>query len=299
MWGLLEQPTVHEGVAARAMERKGFVLDRCELNRQIKADNALLRELQKQVAKIAQAVMDTIPALAEGLESLRQKLLVYRYQFLHFRSYRRDAEHELRQVKPDIRRFEKLVTEIKEKIRERKQLTVEKNAAPIWNLVKKHDLSQRLAQVTEELEELRSEKAAILARFDRTEDKEMKEVKTWAKQQAKTVQDLKAKENHCEEEFDSALEEYQKLDEKGERFDQNELWAERLKHREAKTQDAKEKMRGHFGKAFRSDLMRRAEAEVKESLPNDERSLWRYLDQKRRKQRETMRQKPPKRDYER
>ena len=281
------------------MERQGFISDRCELNRQIKADNALLRELRRQVAKIAQAVMDAIPALAEGLESLRQKQLIYRYQFLHFRHCRMEVDDELNQVKPDIRRFEELVAEIKEKVRERKQLTAEKNAVPIWNLVRKHELSQQLAQVMEELEELRSEKAAILARFDRTEDKEMKEVKSWAKQQEKNVRDLKAKETHCEEEFDAALDEYQKLSEKGERFDQNELWTERLKHRDAKTQDAKEKMQGHFGKAFRSDLMRRAEADVKESLPKDERSLWRYLDQKRRKQRETMRQKPQKRHYER
>ena len=31
--GLDEQPTIHEGVAARALERKGIVSDRCELNR--------------------------------------------------------------------------------------------------------------------------------------------------------------------------------------------------------------------------------------------------------------------------
>ena len=36
--GLDEQPTVHEGVIARAMENKGFISDRCELNRQIKRD---------------------------------------------------------------------------------------------------------------------------------------------------------------------------------------------------------------------------------------------------------------------
>ena len=47
--GLLQQPTVHEGVVARAMEKKGIISDRCELNRQIKADNALLRELRGQV----------------------------------------------------------------------------------------------------------------------------------------------------------------------------------------------------------------------------------------------------------
>ena len=38
--GLTEQPTIHEGVVARALEKKGIVSDRCELNRQIKADNA-------------------------------------------------------------------------------------------------------------------------------------------------------------------------------------------------------------------------------------------------------------------
>lgn len=44
--GLDEQPTIHEGVTARAMEAKGIVADRCELNRQIKADNALLLKSQ-------------------------------------------------------------------------------------------------------------------------------------------------------------------------------------------------------------------------------------------------------------
>ena len=42
--GLTEQPTIHEGVVARALEKKGIISDRCEINRQIKADNALLRE---------------------------------------------------------------------------------------------------------------------------------------------------------------------------------------------------------------------------------------------------------------
>ena len=37
-----EQPTIHEGYVAQAMERRGLIADRCEVNRQIKADNALL-----------------------------------------------------------------------------------------------------------------------------------------------------------------------------------------------------------------------------------------------------------------
>ena len=57
--GLDEQPTIHEGVAARALERKGIMSDRCELNRQIRADNALLQELKELVKKLVQTVKNT------------------------------------------------------------------------------------------------------------------------------------------------------------------------------------------------------------------------------------------------
>lgn len=55
------------------MEKKGIISDRCELNRQIKADNALLRELRGQVKKLVQAVRNTLPALTEAMENLRSE----------------------------------------------------------------------------------------------------------------------------------------------------------------------------------------------------------------------------------
>jgi plasmid mobilization system relaxase len=74
--GLDEQPTIHEGVTARALEKKGIVSDRCELNRQIKADNALLRELKAAVKKLMQVVKVAVPALAEAMEFLRANMIV-------------------------------------------------------------------------------------------------------------------------------------------------------------------------------------------------------------------------------
>lgn len=59
--GLDEQPTIHEGVTAQALERKEIISDRCEINRQIKADNALLRELKAQVKKLIQAIKIRFP----------------------------------------------------------------------------------------------------------------------------------------------------------------------------------------------------------------------------------------------
>ena len=51
--GLDELPTIHEGVTARALEQKGIIADRCEINRQIKANNALLRALKAAARKLA------------------------------------------------------------------------------------------------------------------------------------------------------------------------------------------------------------------------------------------------------
>ena len=77
---LLEPPAVYEGMVAKTMEKKGIITGRCEQNRQIKAGNALLRELRGQVKKLAQVVKNTLPALAEAMENLRKKLLLFYYQ---------------------------------------------------------------------------------------------------------------------------------------------------------------------------------------------------------------------------
>ena len=50
--GLDELPTIHE----QTSERKGIVSDCCEINRKIKADNALLWELKAEIKKLAAIV---------------------------------------------------------------------------------------------------------------------------------------------------------------------------------------------------------------------------------------------------
>ena len=102
--GLDEQPTIHEGVAARALEKKGIISDRCELNRQIKADNALLRELKSLVTKLMNAVKNTIPAIAEAMETVRQKMIVFRYQLLRIGAGKKQINDTLQVIQPDLRR---------------------------------------------------------------------------------------------------------------------------------------------------------------------------------------------------
>ena len=56
--GIDEQPTIHEGVSAHIIEQRGGVSERCEMNRQIKADNALLLEIKKQIKKLSAIVIN-------------------------------------------------------------------------------------------------------------------------------------------------------------------------------------------------------------------------------------------------
>ena len=154
--GLDEQPTIHEGVAARALEQKGIISDRCELNRQIKADNALLRELKSLVKKLMDAVKNTVPALAEVMETVRQKMIIFRYQLLHIGAGKEKLADTLQIVKPDLRRYENIVRQFKGKIRECRTLLDEKKAIPAIQIFRYRELAQKIAGLTEDIEELKS-----------------------------------------------------------------------------------------------------------------------------------------------
>lgn len=274
--GLPELPTVHEGVTARTMERKGYTADRCELNRQIKADNAFLRELRRQMERIAKAVLDTIPAIARALEALRQKLLMLQYQVLHYRSAAWKAADDLREVKPDLTRFDTLIAEIKEKSAQQRSLTNEKKQTPAWSLLKKRELTQRINALAEELEDLRTEKNRILASFDLADDKDMADIRRWTKQQEAAIQILNDQQNRCEQELNHALEEYEALSNHAVGFDPNTLWPERLKEREALTNETRATLQVRFGADYREKRLNFAEQELREMMPQEERELRRY-----------------------
>ena len=69
--GITEQPTIHEGYIAQNMEKKGMIADRCEINRRVRADNRILRELKTSLALGATHVQTIfkviVPAAKSGI----------------------------------------------------------------------------------------------------------------------------------------------------------------------------------------------------------------------------------------
>ena len=114
-----EQPTIHEGVIARAMEAKGILSDRCEINRQIKRDNALLRQIKAEFQKLLNAAKNTIPAIAKAMETLRANMIVMAYQVLYAGKLAKMARSEIRRIAPMHKKYDEIAAKIKEKQKEK------------------------------------------------------------------------------------------------------------------------------------------------------------------------------------
>ena len=292
--GLDEQPTIHEGVAARALERQGIISDRCEINRQIKADNALLRELKAAVRKLAQAVKNTIPALAEAMERLRGNMIIFRYQLRHIGMGKYRMNEHIQAAIPKLERYMGLVRQIKEKAKERKNLLAEKKETPFYQIPKLRDLTRRIAELTEELEELKTEKEMRLRSLDCADDTGISSVKKDIAAMESALKKLEAQEAKYSAELDAALKEYGELKEQASEFDAGELMEARLAIREEKERSAVTRVQDAYGEKYDSLMMFDSKRDVANLLHEEAeaRSVRERLRQKQ--QAQTQRQRKPK-----
>ena len=119
---------------------------------------------------------DTI-ALAEAMENVRRNVMIFYYQLGHIRSGQKRVGEYLSAVKAEMKQYHGLVDQIRGKSKERKTLLAEKEGIPFWNIPKHREVAARIAELTELLEELRSEKAVVLQNLQCAEDRKMQQIK--------------------------------------------------------------------------------------------------------------------------
>ena len=171
--GITEQPTIHEGYIAQNMEKKGMIADRCEINRQIRADNKMLRELKAKVAKLAEAVEKSIPIIAETLEAIRNHMIFTQYHLLHNEMQKEVIHDWMNHFNPILNKYNTIKKKLKAKVTERKELNVKKEKTSILNPIQHIKLNQQLTTVTEEIEELKSRKEQLIFQAQCSTDKAM------------------------------------------------------------------------------------------------------------------------------
>ena len=264
--GMDEQPTIHEGVAARAMEKKGIVSDRCELNRQIKRDNALLRELKDEIQKLVKSIQNSLAAIAQAMEKLRANMIVFAYQVVHTNSFIMKTRADMEDIVSGVKQYDTVTGQIKQKLAERKKLLTEKTALSPLQFSENHRLNAKIAEVTEDLEELKSEKEQIMSTFGKYDDKSMKDVKSWIDRREAQIQKAEAAEAKYSTELDKALDKYHNLEARAESLDPEELKTARFFFRPEEEKRAVSMIEDAYGSGYDYATMHEAKDRVSDML---------------------------------
>ena len=137
--------------------------------------------------------------------SLHEKQGLPSRKLSHIRGGKSYIQKSLAVWKPELERYIGLVQQIKEKSKERKSLVAEKKELPIYHVNRHKALAVRIAELTEELEELRSEKALLLQKFEYAEDAGTESFRKDIATMEAGLKKLEAQEQKYSTELDKAL----------------------------------------------------------------------------------------------
>lgn len=258
----------------------------------------MLRELKATVKKLMQAVKNTVPAIAEAMEKIRSSMLIFSYQLRHIGVGKYNMGKHLKAVKPELERYAGLVQQIKDKSKERKALLAEKKETPFYQIPKLHDLTRRITELTEELEELKTEKEMLLRSLDCSDDAGISAVKKEIATLEGALQKLSEQEAKYSAELDEALKQYAELKEQAAGMDATELMDARLAVREDKERSAIDRVKAAYGEKYDPMMMHDSKRDVANLLHEDAeaRSIRERLRQKQQQQAQQKQDKKKNRD---
>ena len=241
--GLDEHPTIHEGVSARKMEKAGFVSERCETNRQIRADNAVIRTMKAAIVKLKKIIETTIPAIAAAMETVRQNIIVFNYGLLFVRDRRTETSKYVEQASREYGNYQDTRKQIKAKIDEQKNLPKELSNLSVFSIGKRKELKAKIAELSEEIEELRFEESSVMRVFGKEDAAGMNEVKGEISEAEARITKLDAQEVEFTGAINREKDKFDELKEQAADFDQEELTDARLALRPQMERSARDRIR--------------------------------------------------------
>ena len=220
------------------------------------------------------------------METLRQNMIIYRYQLLHIPTSKSKVNERLTILRPELRRYLRLVKQVKDKTKQRNLLFDERKATPVWNLAKQQDLAKQIATLSEDIEELRSEKAMLLHSLDCTDDAAMGDVKKDIAAMETALKKLDEQESKYATELESTLQQYQKPETQGAEYDADELLDTRLELRPGMDRSTVSRIQTAYGSQYSPFTMAEARRDVSNMLDEHEEETHSVRDRLRNHQQE-------------
>ena len=209
--GIDEQPTIHEGVAARIIEQRGGISERCEINRQICKDNVLLRELKAIVQDLADKVKNSVKNIAARLETLRGRLIMIQYQLNFNTAQSKELKTTNMLIDQLLKRYRSIAKDIKSKIAERKSLQSEKRSLAPVHIIRHNKLSNRINELTEDIEELKNQKNIVLREVYCENDKQVTNIEQLRSKNSDTLSQLDKRNLELTEQKKNATAEFEEV----------------------------------------------------------------------------------------
>ena len=226
-------------------------------------------EIFEELKKLAMAVKNTIPALAEAMENLRKNLLLFCYQLGYLRKGKECLNTSLNTLRPALAQYNQLAKDIRDKTKERRSLLSEKKALSAVHVFRHRELAAKIAALTEDLEELRSEKNMLLASLAYTEEDAADKFPKDIAAMEQSLKRLEEQEQKYSAELDAALNEYAVLREQTKGFDPVQLYEARQAIRPGKEQEAENRAQQVYGEKYSPLLMFDSKKAVSRMLHED------------------------------
>lgn len=157
---------------------------------------------------------------------------------------------------------------------------------PKASIPKLHDLTRRITELTEELEELKTEKEMLLRSLDCADDAGISDMKKEIATLEGALQKLSEQEAKYSAELDEALKQYAELKEQAAGMDAAELMDARLAVRDEKERSAVDRVKAAYGEKYDPMMMHDSKRDVANLLHEEAeaRSIRERLRQKQQQQ---------------
>lgn len=195
------------------------------------------------------------------METIRQNIIVFNYGLLFVRDRRKETKEYVEQATHEYGNYKDIRSQIKAKTDERKKLQKELDGLSVFNVGKRKELKTKIAELSEEIEELRFEEKSVMRVFDKEDAAGMKQVEGEISEAEARVVKLDAQEVEFTGAIHREKEKFDGLKVQAAELDQDELTDARL--------------------AIRPQMERTAYKRITEGLSSGKINFWHYESSKK------------------
>ena len=268
--GIDEQPTIHEGVSAHIIEQRGGVSERCEMNRQIKADNALLLEIKKQIKKLSAIVVDkvkkTVLDFANTLENLRNRYIFNRYEITQNENISTELKQYNTTIDVTVQRYNGIVQQLDNKITELKKMKAEQKHLNPIHIFRHKELTEHIDQTEKEIKKLQNLKSAFLDKMSCKSEKDIPQYKALHIKNDDIIIEIAANNTELEKQCADDKAEFISIKKSIPSEDMVAVQAERYTIHDEYTKSNIQKLQEKYGRKYSYDIYKDVEADVNMEL---------------------------------